>query len=492
MVQGIARRNNTKVLEGKKLKSLSNSKNQKAITNLFAEIQTGLEKRTKKITESAILTEEGFLAGMGPLFKKIQLNLGATGSLLNQISTVIKNIEISHKKIAENLGQDSDELTEEVENVTNNLNSIKDTINNKTLYEEVTEFVDQIREAAIEFKAQKQIQDLSLRVELVQYLKEEEIIGGGWTLISVKNQNSFMTATKGKGLKIFEHGIEVYSQRLAFQQEPLLDMIYVESLNSYFMDHNDQIYRKDIDDQPPYPSFEVKCGVRYGGSLRYSKLQKSLIVNQNATDISVIELENNVLEFEVKKSLGANITDFRIFGKKEDRVIAVTTDGYVLLYNLDYKKKTGSVISHIKLDLIEDRKEEPQTISVCGNGQYALLEIGNSEISSISSRMMVFRLIADKLRKTAAMDQHNQEIGEKAALECLGEFGRHILWISASRNENGILQVFDYDTKTKVIQELDEKRLRHKELDPARFNILGDKFCFIGDYGKLMCLSIGI
>ena len=52
------------------------------------------------------------------------------------------------------------------------------------------------------------------------------------------------------------------------------------------------------------------------------------------------------------------------------------------------------------------------------------------------------------------------------------------------------MQVFDFETKSGLFQELDDLRMIHREYEPARLVRLGDEFYFTGYEAGVMKLSL--
>ena len=68
-------------------------------------------------------------------------------------------------------------------------------------------------------------------------------------------------------------------------------------------------------------------------------------------NITVIDQVANKVEIEVQRSAylverGQEVMDFRLFGEEEDRVDSVTSNTFVMVYDLDFQhKSSGSSIS---------------------------------------------------------------------------------------------------------------------------------------------------
>ena len=336
-----------------------------------------------------------------------------------------------------------------------------------------------------------QIEGMKLAVEQVEDYQEEGLIGGEfWTHLALKNKTSFMIGTYTKGLKLIENGKPLYSGKLPFGGGWLGDIIYIEHLDCYFIDHNHQLYKKGIDDKPPKLFMDLICSLTVGASFAFSRRHKKLVVNKDYEIISVINLENEKVEIEAHKQVGEKIKQFILFGEAKDRVISTTVDGYIILYRLDYNQKTGSVTSESQVELMKERKESPLSLAICTDGQYIFLEIGRNERPYFCSRMIIFKLKEDTLIKKACIDHYQKMIGHKFALECLGYFGRQIIWLGLGGDKNGVAQVYGYDTVTGAFEEHEDKRVSHHEKHVVKIHRMEEKFYFIGGFGTIKQLSI--
>ena len=353
--------------------------------------------------------------------------------------------------------------------------------------------VEELHEAYVRSTGEKEIEDMKLDLEVLKdFDPVKDLIGGTWTYLAMKSYDSFIIGTKKRGLKVFENGIEVYSEKYVQDNRSLTDLIYIDHLNCYLMDYDNKIYRKDIDNQPPYFFMKCLCGLRIGASFSYSRLHKRLIVSKNYKNISAINLDTRKIEIEVKKTLGTDIFDFVVFGRKQNRVIAVSKEGHLLLYRLDFGQKTGINISHTEVRMLEGRREQPQSVAINGKNDVVLLEIGENKNPLKCSRVAVFELKGDSLTKKACIDQYHQGIGAKVALQCYGYVGRFVVWVGLSVNKESLIQVYVYDTVNGDFKELINKRKRHEEFSPAKMQRIGNQFYYTGHYGKVVCLTVNV
>ena len=312
--------------------------------------------------------------------------------------------------------------------------------------------------------------------------------GGNWTHLAMKSRESYMIGTKTKVLEVVEDNKVIFSEAIS-SFASLTDMIYIEPMNYYLMDHNTKLYRKNIDDKPPYLFMEIVTGFREGACFQYSRQHDRLIVNKDYKNISVVNLEEKKVEIEVEKEVGDFIEDFRLFGNNEDRVVAITGDAYLLLYKLDYEEKIGVICTQVQIALIKERNEWGLSVAVCQKSRYICVEIADWR-KNTCSRVIVFKITKDTLVQCAVVDQYNQKIGKKYAFECLGYAGKFIQWVGLSKNRKGFAQVYEFDTSTEEAREAEEKRISHLEYMPPKFTRLGSRLYYTGHGGKIMNLRI--
>ena len=132
-------------------------------------------------------------------------------------------------------------------------------------------------------------ENFHVSVEKVKDLRRGGIIGGHWTHVAIKNENSFLVGTYEKGVLGFENGSQFYSGKFPKDQTSLWDIIYTPpSLNCYFLAFDEKLYRKNIDDQPPLPFLTVQTSSKMGSYLRFSDHHKRLIINKCGENLSVV------------------------------------------------------------------------------------------------------------------------------------------------------------------------------------------------------------
>ena len=349
-----------------------------------------------------------------------------------------------------------------------------------------------------ELEYQSRLSKMTLTAKKVKAHKQKGLIGRDVTLLALKNPSSYLIATSGKGLKLIENEVLVYStylKDLGLHELNLDDAIYVESMNCYFFFYDEHLYRKDIDENRPYLYMRFQSYSRAGTNLVYSRVNESLLeLNYDTCSLDVIDLKNKKKEIEIKhERLFTNYgRKLKVFGEKEDSVICFGKRGEVWLFKINYAEKVGSLASSYTIQLNYDRREKVCSVAVCDKGNLVLVEIGAKKKSSIfSSRLVLLRVDkAGELLPEAVLDVFDQELRSKYTLECFGSFGRHIMWMGLSIAKNGIAQVYDYDTETGDLKEVPGKRINHQEKNVYRIERFENDFYYTGKMGRLVKLAL--
>ena len=263
--------------------------------------------------------------------------------------------------------------------------------------------------------------------------------------LAIKNHSSFFIATHKTGAVLVENRAVVYSDECKIKDEDYLcDIIYIKDLDCYLMLAAYSLYRKDIDDQPPYRFMELKHSVRYRSCLRYSGLNKMLILSDFEGDVFLIDLKRKQIQFKAKKRPGRFMLAFKLFGEKENKMITLTNEGYIIIHAVSYQMRKVLGIQKIKFSDPGGR-----SIAVCDQNHLVLVQ-GHD-------RMILFKLEANSLTQIACFDQ-NYFVPD---FNCFGCVGTHVLWIGLCYDLSGSGSIFisDYDIDKKKLKDLVAKRV---------------------------------
>ena len=316
--------------------------------------------------------------------------------------------------------------------------------------------------------------------------RERKMIGGRWTFIGFQNPTSYALGTSNRGLKVLDESKIVYYKELPGGGQ-LRDIVYVDHLNCYLLSYRDIIFRKDIDTKDPYPIMNLHCCRRFGASFRYSKLNTRLITCWR-NFVYVVNVDRKQVEIVIKRSNLMGVEDFRIFGEKENKLVFLSSTGFVHLFSISYslKKICRDQSYKIKLDSVS---ESALSVAVCDKGQYILAGLADQSTFR-SSRLIILRVDGRSLVKLATLDLQYGRIGMQYALEFFGSAGNHILWVGLSMS--GYVHLYDLNCGTGYFREVVDKRVQSREENMWKIHRLGEKLYYTGYGAKVIELSLTI
>ena len=307
--------------------------------------------------------------------------------------------------------------------------------------------------------------------------------------LAVKNEDSYMIGNTKKGLKLFEDRVEVFA-RAWTEGLKLFDIIYINHQNCYLLCTNEALYRKDIDDKPPYAILTLNYYDWAQIKVRYSQKSKRLITTRDPKKISVVNLARKQREMEVNKPQGGYIIDFRLFGKNDEKIVSITIDGYVYLHILKYDSRKLCACNHLKLELHEKEREQALSIAVCDKGKYALIELDGSNDLGVTIRLLVVKIDFNQITNTAIFEPGIQHPSSIRALECCGYLREQIVWLALTESDLSVAQIYQYNTITSALAQRQQLRMMNKESFPQRVQRIGNSFFYTGAKGSLMKLTI--
>ena len=334
-----------------------------------------------------------------------------------------------------------------------------------------------------------------LKLSEVKSNDDRRNIGGNSTLLAIKDHYSYMVGTDKKRLKVIEDRKLIFSGFFAGEQKKLRDMIYVKHSNCYLLWLGDEIFRKDLNDQNLSFLMGIKSMalLKVGSCFRSSELHQRVIIAKDKSKISVLNLESKEIDIEAELHFDNFIRDFQLSGKNEDTVVSLSHDGQVVAKKLDFENKEVEVLDHLQIELIEEKDERGESLTVCDKTQCIFVELlQNKGRFYLQSRLIILELKETKFAIRHRIEEFRICMGENLSLEFFGYIGNHGLMIGMSGKENGVAEVFGYNIETGEFKELKDKRLPHLEKNPAKMIRLGDQFYYTGERGKLMKLHVQV
>ena len=330
-----------------------------------------------------------------------------------------------------------------------------------------------------------------VKVRLSEYKdhREEEIIGGKVTYLALKDPSTYMIATYGRGLKVILNNTQIYSAKLPRKVALINQILYAGHLDCFFLQNESHLYRKDLDDQPPYIYMDMSHLGWFRSLIRYSSVNKKLITFKDNTWISVINLFTRKVELQIEKKSRSQIMDCKLLGELEDKILSLTWNGVILLHIVNYSIKKVLVSNLHQIQLVVHRQEYGASIAVCDKNEHILVEIEG--FNQIASRMFVFKINGSEIAPKIIIENYELAEGPKYALQCAGNFGDDILWVGLSTGNSIVAKVYCYCVRTDTLEQMNLAGFSEQKrcYDIHRF---GQDFYFSGLLGKIEKLSLTI
>ena len=332
--------------------------------------------------------------------------------------------------------------------------------------------------------------NLRLSTNKITTCNQGTLIGTNATLLAVKDETSFLIGSNRMGLRLDEGEKTVYTSKMLDMHNILSGIIYVRRLDAYFLCLEGKIYRKDIDGKREYIWMNIPNGCRPGRSFQYSDLNNRLIVAKNQQHIAVIDLDQAKVQIEMAKDHGQKITQFCLFGPKEDQVASLTLDGWISIYRFDVISSRGWIEDVQYVELEEKRGEMGNSISVCPKGRYVCVETSSKDLK-ISSKYFIFELKNKELILKASQDVLSQNLDAKTFVTCYGYLGAHLLFLGFTGSKaNGKAIIIEYNEDYNGVFENCWKSVLHEESLPLEMKRLGDSYYYCGQKGSIMRLNL--
>ena len=332
-------------------------------------------------------------------------------------------------------------------------------------------------------------QKIRLNLELFKNQQKVGIVGGLLSYLSFKNSTSFAIGTYQNGLVVVENGEEIYSAELQQDVKDMNNIIYIEHLDCYLIYcYENVVYRKDIDDKPPYLYFAVDLKLIAGKPWIYSKAIQRLIASESLRNIVFIDLDKRRIDFEIRNKNLGKLVDLRVFGEKGNMLISIAKGGRINLFCLNFElRKICAQRSYIFINPFK-RKEMFTAIAVCEKNKYLLASTKYEKFVK-ASRIIIFEIKGLLLTKKVVLDLSDLNQAFLSLFEFFGYVGSHVLWVGLS-GRNRETYLYDLDMEKEELRELEDKRVNHRQRSVIRICRLGNNLYFTGREGHIMKVSL--
>ena len=315
--------------------------------------------------------------------------------------------------------------------------------------------------------------------------------------IVMKNPSTYMELFElvlpghGLRLKVIKNGKEIYSELPPDLCSVICPSVYVDTLDCFFFIQKNNLYRKDIDDQPPRIYLGLGPDTTSPSKLWYSSVNQRLIgcVNSgNWVKLIVINLKKKKIEVQFHEKLGQSFSSFELFGKNQNQFVFLTRSGRVVLRVFNFFLKKAIKSKSIRIALLNhlNRVEYARGLAVSDDEKYIFVQLVGE--FSFFSRLAV--LSNDRNRNgfvlKTILNPNFVQSPEFKILRCFGCFQNHVLCIGMEKRRDSSIRVYDYSIKEDSLRELEEKSVSHQVVRLQWIKRFGNSFFYASEDGNYM------
>ena len=341
-------------------------------------------------------------------------------------------------------------------------------------------------------KALNVVEDtLSLKVEVISKHNFQRDMSPEH--LALKDETTYMIGGDDYGYLLIKDKKEIYSHKPS-RLESVDGLVYVAHLDCFILLKSNKIYRKGIDDQAPQLLLDLGFIKERIFELRYSSLNKRLIIPTNSK-LLIIDVVQKRVEFTVPRSKIESVFDLILFGKKQNQLILITDRGSISLFIINFEMKKLIALHHQKIELLKERSEGVACLGVSDDNKFVMVEIEKEEGDlSCSSRMIIFELKNHVLEMKSLLDVFSRKMMACCALSSFWSDDSHVWWIgmefglAAAAAEKA--KIYDYDVERRILREIEKMRVNHCSDLFFNMNRIGNSFYYPSSEGQIMRLSV--
>ena len=328
---------------------------------------------------------------------------------------------------------------------------------------------------------------LTPKLDLLKDYSDNPYIGGSWTRIAIKNHDSYLIGSKGKGILVIENGKTVYEGAFSSTASDIYNTVYVKDCDCYFLILSGKLYKKSIDSLAP--QLWINGGFEWPGwgqcaSLLYSEKTKRIVTIKRKRAIAIIDPNQKEVEFELEVDFADEIREIRFFGEKDQNLVFLAYNRHVGVLEYDPTTKKGEIISkiHYSGQIVDFG------ISLDIDSTNKIILVTNSQNNQIT-RVVALEFWGKRLTQTAELHVHDgtRWMGSFSFVE---SYKNQALFLGVSSMDGGTTHVYRYDSFHKRITDEVQKRVVSREQHVWGFVKYGDSFIFSGDRGLLMSAKL--
>ena len=319
-----------------------------------------------------------------------------------------------------------------------------------------------------------------LKFEQVADLSTNPEIGGAYTMVAMKNKNSYCLATDKNGYVLYEGGKKINDGHFKENANFFKSIVYVKDVDAYFMVLSHKIYKKQINGLNPDLWLDGNFGSSWITPFEYSSKNKRIFTTIAKNAIAVIDPKTQGVEFQLRLDFTKYIQRYRFIGKNHEYVVFGTWNRHLGLFKYDTKAKTGHLVTKVQVQ-----------------SQHCPY-IDNLEVDSTEKVLLVSCLNAKLIQANLAVyELRNNRFTFKSSVAYTGDFKKiralvfykyydnFATFIAMDSSSQGLIDVVRYDIHTGELSRENEKILASGAANVGALQRLGELFYLAGQGGQV-------
>ena len=281
------------------------------------------------------------------------------------------------------------------------------------------------------------------------------------TIMTFSGQrDSFLCSLAEEGITVKKEGKELYSGNPGYPNDWLMDIVYINGAYYAFNWSGKNILKKMEDSSEPVVWWEERPIVSFGNfnkQIRASFDKKSLILNENETDITVIEIEEDGdpgREMVIKNTSGSRVNCH--LPLPNNRLLTITQNGLITIYEMNLQNYSLYVENDkLQLTLTEDRREDEFFVSLCEKSKFLAIFVRRFGGVGKASLIMIYSLLdsrgRNELKFLTQLDLYSQGLNGYWCFCFSKYFGDKLFLCGYSSLYENATHVYGYDiTKNEI------------------------------------------
>ena len=341
---------------------------------------------------------------------------------------------------------------------------------------------------ALTLKTNEWVFSMNLKRELIANNGANAHIGVGETRVAIKNKDSYLMASYGKGFVLFENGEKVDEGSFSGTNQ-LYDTVYVRQSDSYYLLIGGVIYKKQINGLSPEVWINDGIGFGYDAPFVYSEKLERIVTQKGKNIFAIIDPNQKEVEFELPFTFADYIVSLKFFGENDEYILFATWNRYVGVLKYDKGSKQGEIIA--KVHYPGHHFEKAHSVDIDSRNRVIMVSTLDRR-NARTQNLYAFEFWNNVLTLKDSLDisDISRYIGANG-LRFFKSYQNYAVFVAVDTGTSGgFLNIFRYDYYRKVIVRDTEKTISALESYIKNLRYHEGWFYYTGIGGKLMRIAL--